>query len=204
MAKDFAAIGSYTAGEGEVPTSQLDPKAAFEKISELLAAKTSGDILYGDEYETVKDCLAAIGADETSVSEDGSFQGAGKISYEAEGAGVKVAVEADMSCKGVLDRTRMAWTSSIGVTKVGGDAVIQKIIWNYTDASFGVTDAEGYPNIIFKRDMNREINDPVNIEKINNGEQLRASLMDFTSFIQWGFFLGGTCTIITSEGTLVC
>ena len=200
MGKNFTAIGNVS-NSADVEKS-MTPEEARDYLADFAESHYSGDILSADEAGKVVVALASLGSDEMSVSEDGALQGSSVIEYDAEGAGVSVSVCSKIGVKGVLDRCRNQWSCDMGLTKTGGDATVYSLKFAFRFMGFGTSTA-GESVVLFDYGYGREFkgSDKVLADFVK-GKKVAASQFDFSKFEHWGYFLMGTCNLITSEGTL--
>lgn len=200
MGKKFTAIGNVS-NSADVEKS-MSPEEARDYLAAFAESHYSGDVLSADEAGKIVVALASLGSDEMSVSEDGALQGNSVIEYTAEGAGVEVAVCSKIGVKGVLDRCRNQWSCDMGVTKMGGDATVYSLKFAFRFLGFGTSTA-GETVVLFDYGYGREFkgSDQM-LANFVKGKKASASQFDFSKFEHWGYFLMGTCDIVTSEGTL--
>lgn len=200
MGKNFTAIGNVS-NSADVEKS-MSPEEARDYLAAFAESHYSGDVLSADEAGKIVVALASLGSDEMSVSEDGALQGNSVIEYTAEGAGVEVAVCSKIGVKGVLDRCRNQWSCDMGVTKTGGDATVYSLKLAFRFLGFGTSTA-GETVVLFDYGYGREFkgSDQM-LANFVKGKKASASQFDFSKFEHWGYFLMGTCDIVTSEGTL--
>ena len=200
MGKNITAIGNVS-NSADVEKS-MSPEEARDYLAAFAESHYSGDVLSADEAGKIVVALASLGSDEMSVSEDGALQGNSVIEYTAEGAGVEVAVCSKIGVKGVLDRCRNQWSCDMGVTKMGGDATVYSLKFAFRFLGFGTSTA-GETVVLFDYGYGREFkgSDQMLADFVK-GKKASASQFDFSKFEHWGYFLMGTCDIVTSEGTL--
>lgn len=200
MGKNFTVIGNVS-NSADVEKS-MSPEEARDYLAAFAESHYSGDVLSADEAGKIVVALASLGSDEMSVSEDGALQGNSVIEYTAEGAGVEVSVCSKIGVKGVLDRCRNQWSCDMGVTKMGGDATVYSLKFAFRFLGFGTSTA-GETVVLFDYGYGREFkgSDQM-LANFVKGKKASASQFDFSKFEHWGYFLMGTCDIVTSEGTL--
>ena len=200
MGKNFTAIGNVSNSADVEKT--MSAEEARDYLADFAESHYSGDILSADEAGKVVVALASLGSDEMSVSEDGALQGSSVIEYDAEGAGVAVSVCSKIGVKGVLDRCRNQWSCDMGLVKTGGDATVYSLKFAFRFMGFGTSTA-GESVVLFDYGYGREFkgSDKMLADFVK-GKKASASQFDFSKFEHWGYFLMGTCDVVTSEGTL--
>ena len=201
MSKNFTAIGNVSNSADIEKT--MSPEDARDYLAAFAESHYSGDILSADEAGKIDVALASLGSDEMSVSDDGALQGNSVIEYSAEGAGVKVDVCSKIGVKGVLDRCRNQWSCDMGLTKTGGDAAVYSLNFKFRFLGFGTSTA-GESVVLFDYGYGREFkgSDKM-LSDFVKGKKASASQFDFSKFEHWGYFLMGTCEVVTSEGALL-
>lgn len=186
------------------PLAPEDASGAVSCVERILAAVDArhDNRLSEEEFELIAHCLDLIGSEEASVSEDGSLQGKGSISFDTPPAAPLLRVATDIEVKNVWDRTRHEWACTMGLQKLAGCPDAEKACFTFHFASFGASD-QGEPVVLFDFSYERTMDAPSQIRNFNKGAALKASEYDITSNVQWGYLIVAHCRIFLADGTVI-
>lgn len=196
MEKNFAAIGYFYNDENtQLADVPAEPKDVVAKVYEIVNASPAGTVLSAEDSAIVRAYLAAIGSASVTNSTDGALQGCEESEYAVEGAGAKLAVKSELECKGVWDRTRMQWTGKMTVAEEGGAGIIS-CEFTFTYASFTVT-ADGRVKVLYTSTHSRKY------EGVYAESPIVSTFIGTSNNVQWGYFMGACCKVVTEEGVVV-
>ena len=205
MEKIYTAIGDFYNEEDaqliEVPSDEQEIYAAIEKI---MAECPAGTILTNEQIQILRAYLPAVGCDEATRDENYSLQGKGTVTKRAEGCGVAVEAtgELDVTSRWEQHHDRKQWTGNMRVKRVGGDAQVKELTFNFYYLSIGVS-VDNQPLVLYNEHYVRSFNDPYHLADFNDGGTAQASRLDISKHIQWGFFMHVSCGVRTDQGTLL-
>lgn len=207
MEKNVQAIGGMRVAEGaEVAQPPEDSVELYHKLMETLNKYNMSATLSDDDLKLLCGYLPALGADEYQDADDGTLQGNGKFEKEVEGAGLKVKATASLDCTSLwgAEHMRKQWTGIIDVTKIGGEARVLEIGFNFGFYSFGYGPAPDYKfQLLYHGNYSRVYDDTNTLNRFENGETVGGSRIDISKHVQQGFFMFAKCVIRTTEGTLI-
>lgn len=201
MAKSFCAIAAACGADNAGTDGAV---GALEVLKEIAIKYNVGAVLSDEDSTLVSESLPKIGCKNTSTAAGGAFQGNDSFTFDAEGAGVTLRVASKLSCDCAADADRnpMVWTVDTTLEKIGGNAYIGKLIFNYTFIGFGNDSKTGKPKVMFNYSHKRIFTgESLEVNLLGEGKPASTSHMNFSNVLQWGFCMIATCTVKTSQGS---
>lgn len=192
MARNMTAMAGMSGVEAGAPAANAQESLA--KMKEFAATHQSGAVLAGEELENVKAWIAAIGCDEAGVSDQGSWQGKVKDSYDVEKDGLAVKVDTLIECKNVWDRTRMEWYAEVGMQKTSNGQRLQEIECRFTYMGFG-TNADGEAVLLYNNSYQKDYAADAVTKAFDAGKRAAVSHIDISNNVQWAFCAIVECTL---------
>ena len=203
MDKFYTAIGNfYDDGTPLTVTVPDDEKEIYAKVEEIMARNPMGKVISDEDMAILRAYLPAIGSDEADQDADGSLQGKGIVTKDAEGCGVAAHATGELEVVSRWHANRKQWSGVMKIDRTGGDATVKELTFDFHYFSVG-QDVEGRFIVLYNEHYSRSFNDPYHLADFNGGGQAQASRFDISKHIQWGFYMSAKCSLRTDEGTLV-
>ena len=203
MEKLYTAIGDfYNEEDAQLIDVPEDQQEIYAKVEEIMKECPVGTVLSKEQIDILRAYLPAIGCDEATRDDNYSLQGKGTVTKKAEGCGIAVEATGELDVTSRWHADRKQWTGNMQVKRVGGEAQVKELTFNFYYLSIGVS-VDNKPIVLYNEHYVRSFNDPYHLADFNGGGTAQASRVDISKHVQWGFYMHATCAVRTDEGTLL-
>ena len=202
MEKIYTAIGDFYNDGSPLPLAAPDnEEEVYAKVEEIMDSCPCGTILTDDQVAVLRSYLPIIGCDEVTEGQNGSFEGKGTVTKNAEGCGVSVEATGECEVASRWGSDRKQWVGNMRVKRTGGDAQVKELTFEFRYLSLGMNTEKKFI-VLYNEHYTRTFNDPYHLADFNGGGTAQASRIDISKHVQWGYFMHLKCALRTDQGTL--